>query len=488
MLKVADVHVLRHLVLAEGVSQREVARRFGISRNTVARYVDQNVIPGVRVQSPRPKPAQDAIRAKVDRIVDTSRVTKKQRLTAERVVELLAEDGVEASVRTVRRLMREHRRRKAEVYVPLEYVAGDLAEVDFFEVVVHVDGRDQKAFLFVMRLMHSGRDYVRLYRWQDQAAFLDGHVRAFAHFGCVPRRILYDNLRAAVRRFVGSERELTVAFGALAAHYAFGCRFARPRTGHDKGGVESRGKAVRWQHLTPIPAGASLDEISDRVLARIDARLDRPRRRGGPRISALWEEDKAEMLPLPAHAHDAGILLEDVPADRQAQIRVRTARYSVPSHWHDQLVKVRLYADRVVAVLGKETVEHVRQPANGKSIWYPHYLTELAKKPAAVEQVGDRLFAQLGDGFDRLWRRLVDHRGRQAAARSMKPVLQSILAKDVPTVHAAIERALQSDRDPILALTIPKPEKVGVVLPERLAQAQVESTPLAVYRGLGGVR
>jgi transposase len=39
--------------------------------------------------------------------------------------------------------------------------------------------------------------------------FLDGHVRAFAHFGCVTHRIAYDNLKPAVTRIlVGSDREL----------------------------------------------------------------------------------------------------------------------------------------------------------------------------------------------------------------------------------------------------------------------------------------
>jgi transposase len=45
---------------------------------------------------------------------------------------------------------------------------------------------------------------------QDQVRFLDGHVRAFAHFDAVPQRIAYDNLKSAVRRMlVGSEREMT---------------------------------------------------------------------------------------------------------------------------------------------------------------------------------------------------------------------------------------------------------------------------------------
>lgn len=489
----ADVHVLRHLVLAEGVSQREVARRFGISRNTVTRYLDQRVVPGVRVEGPRQKPAQDALRAPVLKILETAHVTRKQRLTAERVCELLAEQDIEdASVRTVRRIMAEYRRQKAEVFVPLDYPPGDLAEVDFFEIVAVVGGREQKAFLFVMRLMHSGRDFAWVYPWQDQAAFLDGHVRAFAHFGCVPNRILYDNLKAAVRRLVGSERELSPRFAALAAHYGFGCRFARPRTGHDKGGVEGRGRGIRLQHLTPVPKAPSLADIAQQLMARIERRLDRPRRRGGPSIRSLWEEERPRMLPLPELQHDPGILDEQVPVDQQAQIRVRTARYSVPSTWAGLVVRVWLYADKVVARHGEEVVEHVRQPANGKSIWYPHYLPELVKKPAAVEQVGDVLFDQLGSPFLRVWRLLVDQRGKQAASRSVKPLLQAILdagERGVEVVGAAIERAFATQGDPLLLTLRPKePDRPPLAVPARLAAVHVESTSLQAYRALGGAR
>ena len=99
--------------------------------------------------------------------------------------------------------LREWRRERAEVYVPLVHRPGDEAQVDFFEVVVELAGVRSKAWLFLMRLMHSGRDFVRLYERQDQLSFLDGHVRAFAHVGGVPRRTVYDNLSAAVRRAVG---------------------------------------------------------------------------------------------------------------------------------------------------------------------------------------------------------------------------------------------------------------------------------------------
>src|SRR5690606_41016992 len=68
----------------------------------------------------------------------------------------------------------------ARCFVPLTYRPGDLAEVDFFEVLVDIDGTRRKAWLFLMRLMYAGRDFAWIYERQDQVSFLDGHVRPFA--------------------------------------------------------------------------------------------------------------------------------------------------------------------------------------------------------------------------------------------------------------------------------------------------------------------
>ena len=41
MLRMDQVHVVRHKVLVEGRSQRAVARELGLSRMTVGKYLDQ---------------------------------------------------------------------------------------------------------------------------------------------------------------------------------------------------------------------------------------------------------------------------------------------------------------------------------------------------------------------------------------------------------------------------------------------------------------
>lgn len=83
--------------------------------------------------------------------------------------------------------------------------------------------------MFVMRLSHSGRSFHVAYATQAQEAFLDGHVRAFAHFGGVPGTVRYDNLKPAVVRVMkGRDRTETERFIACRSHYGFDSFFCRP--------------------------------------------------------------------------------------------------------------------------------------------------------------------------------------------------------------------------------------------------------------------
>ena len=220
----------------------------------------------------RSRAVLERVRPRLEQLVEewSERTTAKQRITGRSLHRALREEGYEIGLSLVLEYLREWRRERAEVYVPLVHRPGDEAQVDFFEVTVEFAGERRKAWLFLMRLMHSGRDFARLYERQDQLAFLDGHVRAFAHFGGVPRRTVYDNLSAAVRRVQFPRRVLTERFAALVGHYCVEPSFARPGGGHDKGGVESRGKGVRLQVLTPIPRGDSMQELSEQMQRGVD--------------------------------------------------------------------------------------------------------------------------------------------------------------------------------------------------------------------------
>jgi transposase len=225
MLRVDQVHVIRHKVLVEGRSQRQVAKEFAISRVTVRKYLEKSV-PVRKETGPRTRPVWEQVAPRIEALLaESGRWTAgKQQLTATRLHELLVGEGHRVGVTLVKEAVAEWKRQRREVFVPLTYRPGDLAEVDFFEVYVDVAGRRQKAWLFLMRLMYSGRDFAWIYERQDQVSFLDGHVRAFAHFAGVPTRLAYDNFcnGSSGDRSLGPEappREITKT-GGIARHKA----------------------------------------------------------------------------------------------------------------------------------------------------------------------------------------------------------------------------------------------------------------------------
>lgn len=435
-----QVHVLRHKVLVEGRSQRQVAKELGISRLTVKKYLGQ-AEPVRRETKPRARPVWAHVRTRLDTLLAESPqwTGGKQQLTATRLHELLRVEGYDVGVTLVKEAVAEWRRQRREVYVPLTYRPGDLAEVDFFEVLVDLAGTRRKAWLFLLRLMYSGRDFACIYERPDQISFLDGHVRAFAHFGGVPARLAYDNLKAAVVRIlIGGERALTTRFQALASHYLFEPCFCRPGEGHDKGGVEARGKALRRQSLVPIPVADSLEAINAALLDRLDARAAM-----SPIATRFAEEARAwRPVPDPFQAAETTV----VSVARRAVVRLGGVWYSVPSRWAGLDLIARI-SPSTITIVGPDgtAIAHPRKRFGARSIDYRHYLPVLARKPQAVRQVLPDLLRDLGAPFPLVWDRLHDAYGPREAARRFAKVLGAIDTRGVTTVVPLLLQALATD-------------------------------------------
>ncbi len=481
-----QVYVIRHQVLVEGRSQRRVAKAFGISRLTVRKYVGQ-AVPIRKEPVPRARPVWDAVRARVEMLLaeSASWTGGKQRLTATRLHELLRAEGHAVGVTVVKAAVAEWRRQRREVFVPLTYRPGDLAEVDFFEVLVDIDGTRRKAWLFLMRLMYSGRDFAWIYERQDQISFLDGHVRAFAHFEGVPARIAYDNLRAAVVRIlVGGARTLTPRFTALASHYLLEACFCRPGEGHDKGGVEARGKAVRQQALVPIPSGLTLAAINEALLARMDARVDTTRDGAGHTIGVRFAEEQRQCRPVPLAFEAAATTLATVTP--RALVRLEGAVYSVWTRWAGLDLVVRV-GPSTVTIVGRDgtPVQHPRKRFGERSIDYRHYLPELARKPQAVRQVLPDLLRDLGAPFPAVWDHLHAAHGPRDAARLFAKVLGQLDTHGAAVVVPALTAALATGTPLLLALTPARsPTRIAPdAVPAPLRDIEVGSGCAADYDG-----
>jgi transposase len=482
-----QVTVLRDKVEREGKSVRQAARELGISRVTARRYLQQDVEPGRRKLSARPSPVLASVEPRLHALLDdwSTRTTAKQHVTATALHRALLEQGHTVGITTVRVWLAEQKRQKREVFIPLQHHPGQMAEVDFFEIQVDIAGRRQKAWMLLIRLMHSGRDFVWLYEHADQVALLDGHVRAFAHFGGVPQRMVYDNLRAAVRGLLRTGRELQPRFAALAAHYVFEPCFARPYTGHDKGGVEARGRGIRLQHLTPVPSAPTLAEASRQLLERVDRQAATQPRDGGPSPMAHFERDELPLLlPVLRGPFDPR-RPETVVADGSARVRLAGARYSVPVAWARCEVQARVGVDEVELRCQGAVVTAPRQPRGHDHTDYRHYLPELQRKPQAVRQVMPALLAQLGPPFDRLWRLLVELHGPADAARVFARVLGAVHEHGEAVVRDSVSSALARDRLELVLLLPRRGERAPPVpVPAALAQHHIEQPSACQYDAL----
>lgn len=450
-----QVAVVRHRVLVEGASLREVARSLGIARNTARRYLRGAPV-GVRMSPPRDRPALQRAQARMEELLGKAPewTGGKQRLTATQLHRLLRGEGIHVGVTLVKQFVREWKRRRAEVFVPLAYKPGDLGQVDFFEVLVDVAGKRIKAFMFLLRAMFSGRDFAWLFPRQDQTCFLEGHVRAFEHLGGALHRLAYDNLRSAVaKRLAGSERVLAARFAALSNHYLFEPSFCRPGTGHDKGGVEARGKGIRLQHLVPIPAAATLEGVSRALLARLDAQAADQRDIEGRTVLERFADEQRLMLPLPNVPYRAAETRPQVEVTGRALVNLCGAKYSVWSTWSRLSVTAHVGVDEVELV-GPDgrTVRHPRRGFGQRSIDYRHYLPELGRKPQALRQVADELVQALGPTYQLAWRHLVEEHGPKQAARVFAQVVQAVERLGADEVACRVEDALARGEPLQLAL------------------------------------
>lgn len=496
MLKMEQVHVIRHKVHIEGQSIRQVAKAMHLSRTTVAKYLNESA-PARRGSPPRPAPARERARQRVDELVEEwrPRTTPKQRVTGTRLHRQLVEEGIRVGKTTVYEVLRERRRRTAEVFIPLVHRAGDSAQADFFEVTVEVGGECRAVWKFVMRLMYSGYDFAWLYERCDQLSFLDAHVRAFAFFGGVPERCVYDNLSAAVRRRLHLhhvERQLTERFAALSSHYLFEPCFTRPGEGHDKGGVEARGKGIRLQHLTPIPAGQTLAEVAQALLDGLTRDAQFRRNPAGEIVADLFAGERVALRELPAEPFQARTMRQ-LSVSRSATVVVDGATYSVPSRWARLDVTAYIGVTDIRFVCRGQTETHQRAAPGSKSVRYRHYLPELSRKPQAVRQVAPELVAELGEPYGRLWQMLEAAHGGLEAARVLARLLAVIDREGEEVVGAALDRALRHAPrfEPHAPAASVAPAKRLVAVPEALRFYDIEAGRAADYDWLletGGAR
>ena len=182
MYPVALRDEIRTWVLIQGKSQRAAARHFGLSRNTVAKLLEEEPAPKERRyqrQKVTPKtPVRDVALPHIAGWLKENewlqRWAPKQCWTAHRMWVELRKLGIPIGESTVRLFVQELRKPMKPAYVPLDFAPGERAEFDFGEATVKLGGRLVPRPVPGWATPLSGAMFVECFPTQRQEAFLLG--------------------------------------------------------------------------------------------------------------------------------------------------------------------------------------------------------------------------------------------------------------------------------------------------------------------------
>ncbi len=502
----------------DGLSSRELARKYRVGRRTVALALS-SAWPEPRKKLPPRKSRLDRHKDATDRILRADLdAPRKQRHTTKRIFDrLVAEhvgDGI--SYPMVRAYVAgrkpeiwvEAGRGPPQVFIPQAHQPGQDAEVDFGDVYIDLAGVRTLCYMFVFRLSFSGKAVHRVSASEGQEAFFEGHVHAFSVLGGVPAgKVRYDNLTSAVSRVLGFTRarvetDRWTAFRSWAGLDAFYCQPGL-QGAHEKGGVEGEVGRFRRNHLVPVSQVGTIAELN--ALLDVWDQEDEGRRIADRTrtVGEFFAIERPLLVPLPPEAFETGRVFTP-RVDRYAQVTVRMNRYSVPAGLIGRQVRVLLHASDLVVYDGRaEVARHERLAGRGGSrLELDHYLEGLLRKPGALPGATVLEQARAAGRFtpvhDAWWAAARTAHGDAAGTRALVEVLllhrrmahEHVVAGIAAALRAgsmtadvvAMEARKAADTSPPGAAAqpeeTPRPSPVASLTERRLAALPADSRPL----------
>ncbi len=447
MLCMETIGKIRRMKFVQGKGIKQIARDLQLSRNTVRKVVRAPELPSGYRRGEQPRPKLGAFVATLESWLEAeAKLPSRQRRTARRLFEALQLEGYAGGEDTVRRYVSRWRKARSsqppDVFVPLQFAPGEAYQFDWSHEQVVIDGLPQTVKVAHFRLSHSRRAFVVAYPRETQEMVFDAHARAFAAFGGVPRRGLYDNLKTAVDRVLrGKDRRFNRHFLRMCAHYLVEPTACTPAAGWEKGQVENQVGDLRAAIFTPRIRVADFDELNAHLAARCDE-LTATRRHPQQRdqtIADVFEAEQPALMPLPVPFD--GCVTRELRVNSTALISFDRNRYSVACQAVGQIVTLRVYAQRLVASLDGEVVaEHRRRFGRDKTIYDPwHYVPVLKRKPGALRNGAPFADWALPAGLERMRRKLTS---RKDGDRQFAEVLAAVLSDGLDAVDAACTEAM----------------------------------------------
>lgn len=441
---------IRRLHARDKLSEREIARRTGLSRNTVSKWLRAPVQEAPKYRrEPRPNKLSAFEEALKQALTADARRPKHERRTARALHAEIRAAGYTGGYSGVTDFVRAWRQGEGQAvnvtaYVPLNFELGEAFQFDWSEEGLVVGGIYYRVQVAHMKLCASRAFWLVAYPSQGHEMLFDAHTRSFAALGGVARRGIYDNMRTAVDKVhKGKGRTVNARFAVMCAHYLYDPDFCNVASGWEKGRVEKNVQDSRrriWIEASRRRFG-SFTELNAWLGERCRALWNEIRHpeHGQFSVAEMLEHERPHLMPMPEPFD--GYVEKPARVSSTCLVSVARNRYSVPCELAGQMVSTRLYPSSVVVVADDAVVaRHERLSDSGGTRYdWQHYIPLVQRKPGALRNGAP--FTDMPEALQLLRRGLLRQVGGD---RLMAQVLAIVPVAGLDAVIVAVELAMES--------------------------------------------
>jgi transposase len=389
MLVMDQIKYIKHLRELEGKSIQAIADTLDIDWRTAKKYADCEDF-NLPPRRKRHKPMMDPYETTIDMwLLEDRNMPKKQRHTAKRIYDrLVKEYDFVGGERTVRRYVSQRRQllgQQGEKFAQLLHPESH-TQADFGKFHAFRNGCLTAFQYLVLTFPYSNAGFAQVLPGENCECLLEGLKWIFQHLGGVPRKILFDNLTAAVT-IKDRNRKIAESFDRFCLHYGFEAEFCNIGCANEKGNVENKVGYSRRNWFVPIPSIQDISSFNQQLFQEAEEDLKRSHYEKGISLEELFAQDRSELLLLPAAPFQV-VRWDTATVDKYGRIKLDKHHYhGVPAGAGERVI-LKAYWN-IVQILNQNNEVMVQYPRiyhqEEKAINWEAQFALFSRKPAAAQ-------------------------------------------------------------------------------------------------------
>ena len=482
---------IRRLHEMERLSKAAIAEQLRCCHKTVTKALSMDDPPSRSSTTQQRTSKLDAYKPRIHELL-----AQYPNLSAVRIKEEISRggDGYAGGITILKDYLHTVRPNRGRVYQEVFYEPGEALQVDWgYCHRLQLGNTSRRVSVLVAVLCYSRLCYIEFSLAEKKSDFYRCIANALRFFGGSPRKIIFDNLKAAVVSGHGRHACLHPEFLELCGHFGLQPIACSRRDPESKGMVETNVRYVKqnalqgrehelvaWSDYADLARYWCDDVANVRVHATTQERpLDR------------FEQEKALLRELPTNPFHTDEVVSAVVSPH-ARVRFDSNRYSVPHELARKTVIVRADPEHVrVFYLNEQVTCHDRCFERGQLICKDEHV--LAAKTARRHQQK----SDVEEAFDRLGASAISFH-LKLLTRPVKPLihlrrlLKLALLYGRDEVLSALEQALEYetyDAEYVEAIMhqqrrqrdLPSPTEVLPMCPEWIEETDYESPDPSDY-------